>query len=337
MRAGVLSRRRFLHGSLGLLGFGVIAGCGLPGSGQRPSNRVYRVGILTPDSREGSAPFTAETLATFAELGYVEGQNLVLEARFDATEAQLPALAAELVQAGVDVLVPGGTPAARAAKAATSTIPIVIYSSDPVGAGLVDSLAHPGGNVTGVTNYVPNLTGKKLQLLREAIPGATRVAFLTNPDNPTYAPQELELVTAAETLGVRLQRLEVRAPAALGQVFTAASAQRAEALLVLSDSLVFIPQRERIAQLAMQHRLATMSSTRDDVTAGGLLAYGVNLAALRRARVVLIDKIFRGARPADLPIEAPTTFDFVVNLKTAQALGLTIPQSALQQATELIQ
>jgi putative ABC transport system substrate-binding protein len=337
MRAKLLSRRQFLQGSLGLLGLSSIVGCEQLSRERQRSAKVYRIGILTPDSREGAAPFMMEILETLAELGYAEGQNLAIEGRFGATESQLPALAADLVQARVDVIVPGGTPAARAAKAATSTIPVVIISSDPVGAGLVDSLAHPGGNVTGVTNYVPDLTGKRLQLLREVIPTATRIAFLTNPDNPTYAPQEKELGAAAATLGVLLQRLEVRTSAALSPAFTAASAQHADALLVLSDSLVFVPQREPIAQFAVRHGLATMSSTRDEAAAGSLLAYGVNMKALRRVRAVLIDKIFRGARPADLPIEAPTTFDFAINLKTAQALGLTIPPSVLQQATELIQ
>ena len=334
---GHQSRRRFLRGSLALAGLGLLSGCGMLPPRAQPPAKVHRIGFLAPDSREGVASTVAAIREALAELGYVEGRNLAVEERFGVSEAELPTVAAELVRAGVDVLVPFGTPTARAAKAATGTTPIVTVSSDPVGAGLVESLARPGGNVTGLTNYVPDLTGKKLQLLRETVPGAVRIAFLTNPNNPTHAPQEKELAAAAGPLGIQLQRLEARDPAALGPAFSAAVEGRAAALFVLSDSLVLLPQRGPIAQLAVEHRLPTMVTDRRDVVAGGLMSYGLSLADQERTRAAYIDKLLRGARPADLPIEGPKRFDLILNLQTARALGLAIPQEVLMQATEVVQ
>ena len=329
-------RRRFLRDAVALIGIAVASGCGLAPPGQQ-SARVYRIGILSPDSPENVAPTVTQILQALAALGYEEDRNLLVERRFGVSEAQLPTAAIELVAARVDLIAPLSTPAALAAKAATATIPIVVVSTDPVGSGLVESLARPGGNVTGLTNFSPELAGKRLELLRETVPGADRIAFLINPNNPTYASQEKELQAAATALGVRLQRLEARDSAALEPAFRAASDGRAQALVVPSDSLVLLPQRERISQLAVQHRLPTMVSDRIYLQAGGLMSYGLNLEDQNRARAVIIDKILQGARPADLPIEGPTKFDLIINMKTAQALGLTIPPSILQQATEIVQ
>jgi putative ABC transport system substrate-binding protein len=317
---------------------GVGVGCRLQPTPAPPPARVYRLGFLVVDSVEATAVFLRPILEALAELDYVEGQNLAVELRrADGREDRLPALAAELVAAQVDVIVTQGTPAARAAKGATATIPIVTATTDPVGTGLVQSLTRPGGNVTGTLNYNPELTGKKLQLLRDMVPGAARVAFLTNPNNPTSVAQERELEAAAAALGVALQRLEVRTPTGLEPAVRTAADGRAEALLVLSDSLVFIPQREQVARLAIAGRLPAMVIDRLAVEAGGLVAYGENRAALQRTRAAIIDKILKGANPADLPIQGPLEFDLVVNLKTARAIGLTIPDSVLQQATEIIQ
>ncbi len=333
------TRRHILRGSLALLGLAVLSGCASVSPAAQPPHKVHRIGFLVVEPPEGArAAFLAPIMDALAELGYVEGQNLAVETRFaDGQEERLPSLAAELVQAKVDLIVTQGTPAARAAKGATATIPIVTATTDPVGTGLVQSLARPGGNVTGTTNYNPEVTGKKLQLLREIVPGAARVAFLTNPNNPTYAAQEKELEGAATALGVRLQRLEARAPADLEPVFRAAVDGRADAVMVLADSLVLLPERTRIAQLAIDGRLPTMVIDRVAVEVGGLVAYGENRAALQRTRAVIIDKILKGANPADLPIEGPKQFDPIVNLKTARAIGLTVPDSILTQATDLIQ
>src|SRR6476469_4052574 len=246
-----LSRRQVLRQSLALAGFSLLAGCGIsPFPAQQPT-KVYRLGLLVPDSRETADSGINAVTEPLAELGYVEGQNLAIEARFADNQAErLPSLAAELVQAQVDLIVTIGTPAARAAKAATDTIPIVINSSDPVGAGLVPSLNRPGGNITGYTNYRPDLTGKKLQLIQEIVPGASRIAYLTNPNNPTHTAQEQELDAAAPGLGVTLQRLETRAPDDLESAVGSATQGQAQALVVLSDSLVLIPLRARIARLA---------------------------------------------------------------------------------------
>jgi putative ABC transport system substrate-binding protein len=337
MGGGLHSRRQFLQGGMALVGLALLSGCGRSLPLTQPPTKLHRIGIISPDSPENVASTVAQILQTLAGFGYVEGQNLAVERRFGVSEAQLPPVTSELIATGVDLLLPLGTPAALAAKAATTTIPIVVGSSDPVGAGLVESLARPGGNVTGIYNFVPDLAGKRLQFLREAVPGVDRIAFLTNPNNPTYASQEKELQAAATALGVGLQRLEARDPAALGPVFRAATDGQAEALVVLSDSLILQPQRERICQLAIQHRLPTMVSDRIYVQAGGLISYGLSLSDQNRARAALVDKILRGAKPADLPLEGPTKFDLIINLKTAQALGLTIPKSVLEQATEFIQ
>jgi putative ABC transport system substrate-binding protein len=272
------------------------------------------------------------------ELGYVEGQNILVEGRFygDHTE-RLPALAAELVRLKVDVIVAGAAPAPEAAQRATSTIPIVMaVHTDPVGSGLVASLAKPGKNVTGVATLGPELAGKRLQLLKEAIPGISRVAVLSNPTDTTQVLLLRETQVAARSLNVHLQVLKARAPSDFAGAFSAMTKERAGGVIIITSSM-FYDQRTRITELAARSRLPAIYSVKDYAEAGGLMAYGVNLGESFRRAATYVDKILKGARPADLPVEQPTKFDLVINLKTAKALGLTIPPSLLLRADEVIQ
>jgi len=242
-----------------------------------------------------------------------------------------------LVQIPVEVIVTAGTPPIRAAMQATRTIPIVMAtSSDPVSAGLVASLAQPGGNVTGMTNVSSELSAKRLELLKEALPGVSRVAVLWNSIDPIKQGEFRDTQFAARTLGLELQSLAVRSPDDFEQVFDLAARDRAGALLTFPDFLVN-SRRRQVVDFATRHRLPAIYPLREYADDGGLAAYGPNLAHQFRRAATYVDKILKGAKPADLPIEQPTRFDFVINLKTAQALGLTIPQSVLNQATELIQ
>jgi putative ABC transport system substrate-binding protein len=272
------------------------------------------------------------------ELGYVEGQNLVVEYRWaDGDIARLPALAAELVRLRVDVLVATTNPAVLAARQATSTIPIVFAaSSDPVGTGLVASLAHPGGNVTGLSLVTPELSGKRLQLLRETLPQLARVALLWDAGNVGMADRVKETEAAARQLGVALHVEWVRDLAGLDRAFATLAQARPDAFLTTVEPFTG-DHRQRIVAFAAQQRLPAMYEERDFVDAGGLMAYGPNLAANYRRAATYVDKILRGTKPADLPVEQPTKFELVINLKTAKALGLTIPQSLLRRADEVIQ
>jgi putative ABC transport system substrate-binding protein len=272
------------------------------------------------------------------ELRYVEGQNIFVEGRFygDHTERH-PALAAELVQIKVDVIVAGAAPAPEAAQRATSTIPIVMaIHTDPVGSGLVASLAKPGKNVTGVSTLGTELVGKRLQLLKEAIPGMSRVAVLSNPTDTSQALLLREAQGAARSLEVRLQVLEARAPSDFAGAFSAMTKERAGGVIVLTSSM-FYDQRTRIAELAARSRLPAIYTVKEYAEAGGLMAYGVNLGESFRRAASYVDKVLKGVRPADLPVEQPTKFDLVINLKTAKALGLTIPQSVLARADQIIE
>jgi putative ABC transport system substrate-binding protein len=267
-------------------------------------------------------------------LGWVEGQNLAVEPRdAEGHPERLPALAAGLVRLPVDIIVAGGPLEARAAMHATSTIPIVFVSvGNPVGVGLVASLAHPGGNVTGVSSSSADLNGKRLEWLKEAAPQITRVAVLTDP-HVSYLLPELE--RAAHALGLTLAPVEVHAPNELAQAFAAMQTARADALIVLSAPL-FFGQRRRLVTLAGQSRLPATYPFRGYAVAGGLMSYGPNHADLERRAATYVDKILKGAKPGDLPVEQPMTFELVINLKTAQALGLTIPPTLLFQADEII-
>jgi len=272
------------------------------------------------------------------ELGWMEGQNMVVEHRWGQSPDQLGAAAAELVRLKVDVIVAIGTPAPLAARRATSAIPIVMVGAgDPVATGLVSSLAKPGGNVTGTSTYNPETTGKRLQLMKEVVPGLSRLAVLWNAANPVSALVVKEAKAAAQTsLGLQVQSVEVRGPDDVKTALPAVVSGGAGALFVADDPFLF-QYRTRIADFAAQHRLPTMFSFRSFVDAGGLMSYGPIIADLTRRAAAYVDKILKGAKPADLPVEQPTKFELVINLKTAKANGLTIPPSALARADQIIQ
>ena len=311
-----------------------------PAADSQPPAKVFRIGILGtyPPTTPEVAHLWEAFIQGLRELGYVEGQNIAIERRFMEGKAErLPELAAELVRLNVSVIVAGSQPPPVAAKRATATIPIVMTNfSDPVGLGLVTSLARPGGNVTGLSLLTVELVGKQLQLLKQAVPKASRVAFLTNPGNPGAALQLREAETAARSLGVQLQVLEARRPDELAGAFAAMTRESAGAVLLPGDSLFFF-YRKQIADLALKSRLPAMFAPREFAEAGGLMAYGANIPDLYRRAATYVDKILKGAKPADLPIEQPTKFELIINLKAAKALGLTVPQSVLIRADHVIQ
>ena len=304
---------------------------------QQPA-KVFRIGYLS-----GSSPATLKHhVAGFQdglrELGWVEGRNLIIEYRWaEGSTARLPVLAAELVRLNVDLIVASSTPGAQAAKHATREIPIVFAMvSDPIASGLVASLAHPGGNVTGWSNILPEMSGKLLELLKEAMPGASRIAVLYDPANPGKALELKELQAAARVLGVTLHPLEVPSPKEIEAAFSAMTRRRPDALITFVDA-VTLPHRQRIVELAAKSRLPAIYQVREFVEAGGLMSYGLSVERQMRRAAVYVDKILKGTKPADLPAEQPTKFELVINLKTAKALGLTIPPSVLIRADEVIQ
>jgi putative tryptophan/tyrosine transport system substrate-binding protein len=305
----------------------------------QPTKKVPWVGYLSPGS--SSDPARLRRFEAFRqglrELGYVEGQTIALESRWaEGRYDQYPALTADLVRVQVDVIVAVGGAATQAAQHATRTIPIVMsVVIDPVGSGLVPSLARPGGNVTGLSLMTSDLVGKQFEVLKEVVPEVSRVALLWNPANPGSAPQLREAEVAARALGIRLQTLEAREPQEIDRAFAAMTREQAGALVVLADA-IFINQRRQIAELAAERRLPAVYVALEHAEAGGLMAYSANLLDLERRAATFVDKILKGAKPGDLPVEQPTTFELVINLKTAQALGLTIPPSLLFQATEVI-
>src|SRR3954452_20989049 len=332
-----LSRRQFVVGA-GASSAALLAGCGRwPGQAQAPA-RVPRIGFLAPGSREGRAPLIEGLLEGLHELGYADGQNIAIEYRFsEGNDERLPALAAELVDRQVDVIVSSATQATIAAQQATSTIPIVMgAAAEPIATGLVASLARPGNNVTGMSRMASQLMGKRLELLREILPTLSRVGLLVNPTNPVSGPESNELESAGGVLGIHIQKLEVRRAEDFELAIEAATVGHAEALVVQSDPLS-TNNRAHIARLAAQHRLPAIASFREFVEVGGLLSYGPNLRDSYRRAATYVDKILKGAKPADLPVQQPMTFDFVVNLKTAKALGITFPNEIMLQVTEVIE
>ncbi len=272
------------------------------------------------------------------ELGYVEGHTIAIEFRgAEGKEERLPDLAAELVRLKVHVIIAAGILATQAAKQTSQTIPIVMGGvNDPVASGLVTSLAWPGGNITGLSLLAPELIGKQLQLLRELVPKVSRVAILWNSTNPGNAPQLREAEVAARALGVRLQPMEAHSPSEIDRAFAAMTKERAGAVLVLADTMFNI-ERKRIADLAAKSHLPTVAMFGMHAEAGALMAYGTNVFHPFRRAATYVDKILKGANPAEMPIEQPTKFELVINLKTAKALGLTIPQSVLGRADEVIE
>jgi putative ABC transport system substrate-binding protein len=329
-----MDRRRFLLTSLA----GVVAAPLVANA--RPPAKVFRIGLLggsTPTSPEASHVW-AGFFEGLRELGYVEGQNVVIERRFygDSIE-RLPALAAELARLPLDVIVAGTAPAPEAAKRATSTIPIVMANHpDPVGSGVVISLARPGTNVTGVSMVTPELRVKQLQLLKEAVPRLTNVAVLSNPTIPSHARDVRELEVAAQSLKVRLQIAEARAPNEFSEAFAMMTRKRADAVLILTGSM-FFAHRARLAELATRNQLASVYLLREYAEAGGLMAYGPSVPDMFRRAATYMDRILKGAKPGDLPVEQPTKFELIINLKTAKALGLTIPPSLLARADQVIE
>jgi putative ABC transport system substrate-binding protein len=305
-------------------------------SGAQQPTKVPRVGFLRTD-RPPQAYVDAFEQG-LRDQGYTPGKNIQIEYRFgDGTTAEVSRLAGELVNLKVDVIVAGGGQATRAARNATSTIPIVMTSaSDPGGAGFVASLAHPGGNVTGTKTLSWDLFGKRLELLRQILPKVSRVAVLHNRINPAPPGAWKEAFAAAATLGVNLQQVDVQSPTDFDEAFAAMVRGRAEALIVV-QSTIFNTPPYRIAQLAASHRLPAVYGSRVTADDGGLMSYGPNNRDSYRYAAVFVDKILKGAKPGDLPVEQPRKFELVINLKTAKALGLTIPQSLLLRADEVIQ
>jgi len=331
------SRRQLLQGGVVAAGFSLVSGREVAG---QPAANAPRIGFLAVGSREGFRTVLIEGLLRgLRERGYIEGQNIVIEYRFsEDRNDRLPALAAELVALKVKLIVASGTPASFAAKQATSTIPIVMgaLAANPVETGLVASLARPGGNITGMTMMISDLGGKRLELLKAIVPGLSLVAVLWNPLSPTYGPVLKELEVAAPTVGVKLQRVEVRVPGDLEGAFQTATKQRASALIAPGDPLT-ANRLKVVADLALKYRLPTTTDVKEFVEAGGLLSLGPDIVDLYRRAATHVDKILKGAKAADLPMEQPTKLDLAVNLKTARILGLTIPQLVLIQATHVIQ
>jgi ABC-type uncharacterized transport system substrate-binding protein len=315
---------------------GSILATPLAGEAQ-PTGKVYRIGYLTVPSRETAEGGGNTFKHALGDLGWIDGQNVLIDYRFaDSSLDRLPDLAAGLVQLRADVIVAGATAAVAAAKAVTQTIPIVMFlPADPVGSGLVASLARPGGNVTGLTTTAgPEIFGKQLQLLKDAFPRISRVAVLVSHAAPAYALREIE--TATRALGLQRHVIEIRNPGDFDNAFAAMTKAHANAIFIPADSM-FYQYRTRLVRLAANTRLPAMWGLRDQAEAGGLLAYATDLNDLARRAATYVDKILKGAKPADLPVEQPTKFELVINMKTAKALGLTIPQSLLVRADEIIQ
>jgi putative ABC transport system substrate-binding protein len=327
-----VDRRRFLLTSLA----GAFAVPPAPAAQQ--AGKVYRVGSRQLQSLEQVRPWTQTLEKGLRELGYVEGRNLVIEYRSaEGRPERLADIAAELVRLGVDVIVAGPNPTIAAAKQATATIPIVmVYAADPVGTGFITSLRRPGGNITGgAWDPSPELYGKNFELLRSVIPKLLQVAVLWNPNFVGAEPYLKATEDAARPFGVTIQVHQVRERSEFASAFASIAKDRAEAVVVFADPLAFL-HRRYISELAAKYRLAAISPFREFADAGGLLSYGPNLTDYWGRAAIYIDKILRGAKPAEIPVEQPTKFELVINLKTAKALGLTIPSSLLAQADQVV-
>ena len=326
-----MNRRAFLAG----LGSTVLAAP--RAAGAQPAGRVWRVGWLQPSPPASAGHINFQQ--AMRELGYAPGENVRFEDRFaDGDFGRLPGLAAELTRAKVDVIVAVAPGAIRAARNATQTIPIVMAFSgvDPVKAGFVASLNRPGGNVTGITMLAPELSAKRLDVLKQALPGTKRVGVLAYQSNPGTAEQLKAVESAAMRAGVTVHPVYVQQPDRYDELFASLGQKRIDAILVLSDT-VLANDRTEIVQSAMRHRLPTVFDFKESAEAGGIVSYGVNNLDLYRQAARFVDRLFKGAKPGDLPVEQPTKFELVVNLKTARALGLTIPPALLQRADQVIE
>ncbi|MEK6601351.1 MAG: ABC transporter substrate-binding protein, partial [Candidatus Binatota bacterium] len=299
--------------------------------------KVPRIGFLAAVSPSALSARIEAFRQGLRELGYVEGKNITIEYRYaEGKLDRLPALAAELVRLKVDVIVTGGATNTRAAKEATNTIPIVMsQDTDPVASGFVASLARPGGNITGLSSLTADLSGKRLELLKEILPKLSRVAVFGTSTSPSTAPSLKETELAAGAFGVQLQYLDVLGPKDIETAFRAASKGRADVVLVLA-SAVFVLQRTQVVELAAKSRLPATYPQSDYMDAGGLMFYGPSIADLFRRAATYVDKILKGAKPADLPVEQPTKFELVINLKAAKQIGLTVPPNVLTRADRVI-
>lgn len=327
-----MNRRGFLYGS-------VCATLAVPPTAEaQPADKVYRVGLLGPAASSTSPQLLQAFRQGLRDLGWVEGRDIVITDRWaEGRLDRLTDLAADLVRLGVDVIVSEGTPGPHAAKHVTRTTPIVMVAAgDPVASGLVASLTRPGGNVTGLSLMAPELGPKRVQLLKETVPGLSRVGVLWNSYSlyPRLVMRETEL--AATTLGVRLESLELRVPEDLDRAFEAAILRQVGGLMIVEDSLT-VTHRARIVDFAAQSRLPAVYGSREFVDGGGLMMYGADLTALFRRAATYVDRILKGAKPADLPIERPAKFELIINLRTARALGLTISSALLRRADHLVE
>ena len=308
-----------------------------PAQAQQPT-KISRIGFLSTNSRESMSSRAEAFRRGLRELGYVEGQNITIEYRYaESNIDKLSVLAGELVSLKVDLIVATVTQASLAAKNATATIPIVMVAvGSPVEAGLIASLARPGANITGTSTMADEVVGKQLGLLKETLPKISRVAALWTPNNPIFqASQVRQAESAAKALPVTLQKLEARDPAEIVRAFTAISKEGTKALNVLSDP-VFTTQRNQIADLALKHRLPAITGPKEVAEAGLFMSYGPSFTESYRRAASYVDKILKGAKPADIPVERPTKFEFVINLKTAKQIGLTVPQSVMYRADKVI-
>ena len=333
---GISVKSAFRNLKFAILFGAMLFALSFPADAQQPT-KVPRIGYLTASSFSAQSARIEAFRQSMRELGYVEDKNIVIEWRFgERKEDRLPALAAELVRLKVDVIVTGGPISTRRAKEATISIPIVMaQDTDPVGSGFVASLARPGGNITGLATLAPEISGKRLELLKETIPRLSRVMVFGSSTEPANAQSLKETELAAGALGVKLQHVDVLAPKDIETAFRAASKGRADAVLVLASS-VANSQRAQIAELAVKSRLPAVYYQTEFVEDGGLMSYGVSFTDLWRRAATYVDKILKGAKPADLPVEQPIKFEFIINLKAAKQIGLTIPPNVLARADRVI-
>ena len=323
-------RRRFLIATGALLAASLARA--------QPAGKVYRIGFLGNSTAALEVNLVGPFREGLRDLGYVEGRNVLIEYRWaEGNYERFPALIAELIALKVEVIVTAGTPASLAVKETKTSIPLVMVAvGDPVGSDLVASLARPGGNLTGLVSIAPDLEGKRLELLTEVVPKLSHVAFLLNPANAFHVTSEKQAQAAAKALHLKVEFVAVRAESEFDRAFQAISSQRPGALVMLADRL-FLHHRARIVDFAARNRLPTVYAYTELVEAGGLMSFGPSYPGMHRRAAYFVDRILRGAKPADLPLEQPATFELVINLKTAKALGLTIPRLVLLRADQVIE